>query len=183
MGRRLWITAIALLASLALTSVARADRLDDLLAPESVCPGQSDVSLPVKTQVAAMRCMHGYARQEAGRQRLRKNHDLGYSARHKARDIRRCQSFSHTACGRDAFYWPQKAGYLTGAWGAAENLAYGSSGSGSPRVMMSAWLHSEEHRDSLLDPNYRELGIGMVRGSYKGTPDVEFWVAHFGYHG
>jgi uncharacterized protein YkwD len=178
------ITFLCLLTCLALTApAAKADGLDQLLAPESACPGQTDTGQSIRAQVSTMLCMHRYARHEAGVKGIHRVRSLNRSARNKARDIRRCQSFSHTACGRDAFYWFAKVGFLRGSYGVAENLAFGSSQSGDVRMMMDAWLHSPEHRRSLLDSEYRDVGIGMVRGSYQGYGDVQFWVAHFGYHG
>lgn len=49
------------------------------------------------------------------------------------------------------------AGY---AWNAAaENIA---SGSGSAAGVMEQWLNSSGHRANILDPDYRELGIGYA---------------------
>jgi uncharacterized protein YkwD len=129
-----------------------------------------------------MVCMHRYARRAANRRRVHRIKPLIRSARRKARDIRRCQSFSHSACGRNAFYWFDRVGYLKGNFGVAENLSFGSDDAGNVRSMMSAWLDSNGHRRALLDRRYRGVGIGMVQGSYKGFDNVQFWVAHFGYH-
>lgn len=47
------------------------------------------------------------------------------------------------------------------------------------RYTMSGWLHSDGHRQSLLNPGFRHVGFGVVRGSYKGY-NVRVWTAHFG---
>jgi uncharacterized protein YkwD len=181
MARRLTVTLLFLVAGLALAAPAQAERFDRLLAPESVCPNQTEVDRSLRRQVATMRCLHRYARRRAGRRALYRSRRLRRSARAKARDIRRCQSFSHTACGRDAFYWFRRFGFARGAFGIAENLAFGSGDAGSPRSMMSAWLHSDGHRQALLDGDYRVAGFAVVRGRYEGYDRVQFWVAHFGY--
>ena len=155
---------------------------DSLLAPESACPGQSDVSLPAATQVQTMICMHRWARDQKGLSGLHISKQLRSSSARKARDIRRCQDFSHDACGRDAFYWFKRVGFMRGAYGAGENLELGNSDAATVRGAMSAWLNSDEHRNVLLASSFDAVGISMVSGTFKGYSDVAIWVAHFGYH-
>src|SRR5262249_39722821 len=99
---------------------------DFLLAPESACPGQSDASLPRSQQVMTMVCMYDWARAREGVGGLRVVRQLRASSARKAHDIKRCHQFSHEACGRPAFYWPQHLGFFRGSAGLAENLALGS---------------------------------------------------------
>src|SRR4030066_762830 len=49
---------------------------------------------------------------------------------------------------------------------AGENLArdFGDAGSA-----VSAWMNSPTHRDNIMNPNYREIGIGVVEGNLAGT--------------
>jgi uncharacterized protein YkwD len=156
---------------------------DNLLAPESACPGQSDQSLPVAVQEQTMVCMHNWARGQKGLQALRPAKQLRSSSHKKARDIRRCQQFSHEACGRNAFYWFQRVGFLRGRYGAGENLAFGQGTLGTVRDTMSAWLNSDIHRSVLLTSSFDDVGISVVDGKLQGHPGVAIWVAHFGYHG
>ena len=160
---------------------ASAHHRDRLLAPKSVCPKQTDRSLRVKRQQAIMRCMHNYARKKRGKGTLRAQRKLTWSARRKAEEILKCQQFSHNACGREAFYWMRRTGFMRGCYGANENLALGSGRKGSVRRVMSSWLHSDGHRRALLHGRHRKFGIGMVRGSYRGLRRVQVWAAHFGY--
>ena len=155
---------------------------DSLLAPESACPGQSDASLPVPTQVQTMVCMHRWARAQRGLSGLHVSKQLRSSSARKARDIRRCQDFSHDACGRDAFYWFKRVGFLRGFFGAGENLEFGNGEAATVRGAMSAWLNSDDHRDVLLTPSFDDVGIGFASGTFKGYSGVAIWVAHFGYH-
>ena len=155
---------------------------DSLLAPESACPGQSDASLPDATQVHTMVCMHRWARAQQGLSGLHISKQLRSSSARKARDIRRCQDFSHDACGRDAFYWFKKVGFFRGSWGAGENLEFGNGEAGTVRGAMSAWLNSDEHRSVLLTPSFNDIGISVVTDKFMGYSGVSIWVAHFGYH-
>lgn len=176
------VLACALLTPLGLgTGSAGAGHYDRLLAPRSACPNQTDRSLPIARQERIMRCMHRYARQKEGRGGIRKLRMLQHSSAKKAQDILDCEDFDHEACGRDSFYWFRKVGFSRAdCYGMAENIALGSRDGGSAREMMSAWLHSGDHRRTLLSSRYRRFGIGMVRGRYKGHL-VQVWVAHFGY--
>ena len=151
---------------------------DPLLAPVSACPGQTDLRASRKRQVRAMVCLHRYAREHAGLAQLHTSKKLRWSARRKAQDLVRCQEFSHSACGRDAFYWFHRVGFTHGSWGAGENLAMGTGELGTARSNMLAWLRSPPHRQILLSPSFRQVGIGMVRGRRRSA---RYWVAHFGY--
>jgi uncharacterized protein YkwD len=155
---------------------------DSLLAPESACPGQSDASLQPAARAQVMVCMHNWARAQEGLQPLGLSKPLRVSSSRKARDIRRCQQFSHEACGRNPFYWFRRVGFLRGSYGAGENLATGPAATWTVRETMSHWLNSDEHRSVLLMPSFNEVGISEVTGRLEGQRGMAIWVAHFGYH-
>ena len=156
--------------------------LDDLLAPESACPGESDLSAPPAAAAETMVCLHNYARAQSGLAPLHVDKQLKASSLRKARDIKHCQQFSHNACGRDAFYWVRKVGFLKGTAGAGENLALGTGTVAEPRETMQNWLNSPVHRSVLLTPSFDEVGISVVPGKVRGIRGTAaIWVAHFGF--
>jgi uncharacterized protein YkwD len=62
----------------------------------------------------------------------------------------------------------QSVGYIAGGlqrWIVAENLAWGVDLHGSPAKIASAWMHSPEHRSTLLMGDLREIGVGFNRGT------------------
>ena len=61
------------------------------------------------------------------------------------------------------FYSP--SGYAT--WTAGENLLYNTA-SIDADTAIQAWLDSPPHRDNMLDPEWREVGIGSVHASTAG---------------
>ena len=129
-----------------------------------------------------MRCMHNYARAKAGRGALASNSLLASSSDAKTGDMMRCAQFSHTACGRETLYHVKRVGYTSGGcWGAAENIAWGSGSRGSVRSIMSAWLHSDGHRTNILNGRYREIGVGLRKGTFQGYSSAQVWTAHLGY--
>jgi uncharacterized protein YkwD len=173
--------AVAAIALLAPSSASATGEWDHLVAPESICPGQSDVAAGATAQEQAMVCLHRYARAQSGLPGLHIAKQLKASAMRKAKDIKHCQSFSHQACGRDAFYWVERMKFFRGRSGAGENLAMGSGDAGSPRAMFTSLLESEGHREVMLSPTFESFGINMLQTGFRGYSGVQIWVVHFGY--
>src|SRR5438876_751039 len=76
------------------------------IAPESACPGESNVG---SAQVVLV-CMTTYARSAHGAGAVVANSKLMAAAASKAQDIINC-GFSHTACGHAFDYWMTTEGY------------------------------------------------------------------------
>ena len=66
------------------------------------------------------------------------------------------------------------AGYDWRAIG--ENIAEGQT---SVEEVMDTWMHSPGHRRNILDPDFKELGIGLAFGNSAGGWRVE-WAQAFG---
>ena len=52
---------------------------------------------------------------------------------------------------------------------AGENIAWGEGPLGTPAQIVVAWMHSEGHRTNILDPDFRQIGLGIVAGTPRGT--------------
>jgi len=156
--------------------------LEELIAPETACPGQSDASLDVASQEATMGCMINFARSKAGDAGLAPFTALDDSSADKAGDIIQCDEFSHTACGRPFTYWLEQDGYVQpgGCWGAGENLAWGIGELSTVRAILTAWVHSPDHLANMLTASFDHFGVGMEVGPLNGYPDAHIWVTHFG---
>lgn len=177
---------VALLAAIALVAVVgptQALKIRRLMAPPSVCKHQRSRTDSAAIQEQAMRCMTNFARRHAGRHRLGDVSRLDRSAGHKSRDIVRCDSFSHYACGRDFTFWMRRVGYIpTSCWRAGENIAWGSGGRGTVRSIFRTWMHSPGHRENILARGYGHLGVGLDVGSLSRHRRAHVWVQHFGEH-
>jgi uncharacterized protein YkwD len=46
-----------------------------------------------------------------------------------------------------------------------ENIAWGDGGLASPAAIMDGWMHSPGHRENILRPGFREVGIGVSLGN------------------
>jgi uncharacterized protein YkwD len=79
------------------------------------------------------------------------------------------------------WYWPGP-GYSS--WSAGENLAWGAPGINASQTV-SRWMASPGHRANILNPAWRNIGVGAVhvqdpRGYYASWEDVTIVAAEFG---
>ena len=148
---------------------ARGDRRDGVGAGAS-CPDQTLAPAPATLAglAAAQLCLLNGERADAGLPPLKLNAKLSAAARAHAADLVTGQYFSHT--GRDGSTIRTRldaAGYLprTGGWAIGENLAWGTGALATPGSIMRAWMNSPGHKENILNPEYREIGIGIVTGN------------------
>lgn len=128
-----------------------------------------------------MVCLTNFARRESGRVAYRTDAGLLSSASAKAADILRCDSFSHSACGRPFNWWIDRR-YVDDSrcWQAGENIAWATGQLGTPRQIFKAWMNSPGHRAAILSRQYREIGVGFRIGSLGEWDSARVWVQHFG---
>ena len=94
--------------------------------------------------------------------------------------------FSHYGPGGDSpLDRVQAQGYIAGSdqWQVGETLAWGNGPLSTPRSIVDGWMASPEHVAVLLDPAFREIGIGIRFGApVSPTPDGEnvTYAADFG---
>jgi len=153
-----------------------------LIAPPTACPNQTNASAPAAVQEQSMRCMTDFARTQAGLPDLGDSAQLDLSAQEKTTDVLRCDSFSHSACGREFTYWIRQAGYISeSCWHVGENLAWGVGRYGTVRSIFQAWMRSPDHRHNILG-DYEDLGLNLQVGELEGHAGAYVWTAHFGSH-
>jgi uncharacterized protein YkwD len=117
-------------------------------------------------------------RAETGAPPLTLDPRLGEAAQRHAEDMLRRSYYDHESLEglrpRDRV---AQAGYRAGL--VAENIARGPT---SVEEVMSAWMQSRGHRSNLLNPAFREMGVGCAVGhSATGTVgDTVLWVQDFG---
>jgi len=169
------------LTGLGIASPAAGEGPGRLIAPPSLCPGQSRLDASAEAQEATMRCMTDFARVQAGLAKLTATPELEQSAGDKAGDILLCDSFSHDACGRDFTYWMRQTGYISPSqcWRAGENLAWGTGGYGAVRAIFRAWMSSPGHRENILG-DFDQIGISLRIGALAGQTGTHVWTEHFG---
>lgn len=92
---------------------------------------------------------------------LKVNQELENAAVEKSKDMLFRNYFDHYAFGQTPWMFIIRAGYNYSI--AGENLAKGFSTS---EGVVNAWMNSASHRENILNPQYQEIGVGVVKGSF-----------------
>jgi uncharacterized protein YkwD len=104
---------------------------------------------------------------------------LTKAARRHGRDMAVNDYFSHTSQdGTTSRERMLRAGYPSAGW-TGENIAWGYP---TADDVFDAWYTSPGHRDNMLSPNYRAIGVaGPVEPAWDFSGDVRLvWVTDFG---
>lgn len=93
------------------------------------------------------------------------NSQLESAANSKAEDMFNDQYFAHVSpSSRTPWDFISSAGYNYVY--AGENLAIGYD---NTVELQNAWMNSPDHRENILNPNYREIGIVAINRIYQGN--------------
>lgn len=130
--------------------------------------------------------LHNEARAEHGVRRLCVRQDLMVAAQEHAEDMIRRDFYAHeTPEGLTSGDRIARAGYPFATYGENNNRVSGGYG-GKPgrddlREAFEGWMGSPGHRDNLLNPAFREVGIGLSTGRYAPeTGTTTMYVVDFG---
>ncbi len=103
-------------------------------------------------------------RKENGLNELQPNQILNQVARAKANDLLHRQYWSHyDPEGRNIKYFLNEFNYTF--YVAGENLAKDFY---SHIDVVNAWMNSPSHRQNILEPRYKEIGVAVVEGNFLG---------------
>ena len=136
-----------------------------------------------RTLVRATHCLLNQERRARRLRKLRLNGRLSRAALLHARDMARRNYFSHESLTGASFLDRiKRTGYLRTAdsWSVGENIAWGSGRYSTPRAIVRSWMQSPGHRANVLQPRFRERGIGVVRASPHGSSHAATYAAEFG---
>ena len=164
----------ALVAALALAAPAAA----------LACPNQNEEPTAISLDAAASStfCLLNEQRARHGVPALRRNKRLDLASERHARSMAAHHFFEHgNFVGRI-----RAANYLRGArsWTVGENIAWGSSVLSTPAEIVDAWMHSPGHRANILRRGFREIGIGIARGTpMRSLSDGATYATDFGTRG
>jgi uncharacterized protein YkwD len=174
--------AAALLAALALALAPSSAHADP------ACPGsdlQPDATNIVATEGATL-CLVNIERTSRGLGALAPSSVLLAAALEHSHDMVDNGFFSHDSSSGDDFegriirfrYAPTNI-----LWVAGENLAWGTLSLSTPASIVDSWMHSPEHRDNILNGDYKELGVGIVPSTPEGDVNGATYTADFGAKG
>lgn len=101
--------------------------------------------------------------------------ELSRAAYGKAEDMLIQQYFDHIGPDRRQLAdWLKSTGYNYAI--AGENLAIGFD---NAETVVDAWTRSKTHYANMIDPDFKEIGVGVVSGNYEGN-DTTFVTQMFG---
>ena len=137
-----------------------------------------------KTAAKAARCLIDVVRRRHGVGGLEAKTQLHDSAKSHTRRMLQSGCFSHRCSGEpDLVSRVTAADYLPCScrWTVAENLAWGMRRHATPAAIVDAWMDSPPHRETLLRPGLRDLGIAVRSGrpGARSAPGATF-TANFG---
>jgi uncharacterized protein YkwD len=142
------------------------------------------VTAQVRRFTRSVLCLHNVERRAHGLQPLRGSRTLHRAAVRHARDMVRKHYFGHVSFGgRTVIDRVARTGYGRRRYSAGENIFYGMPPRPTPGRVVAAWMASAGHRHQLLNPAWRDLGIGaLMRPPFGGRGGVTV-VAVFGARG
>jgi uncharacterized protein YkwD len=152
---------VALGATFAGTAAARSD---GGACGESTAP---PTQLTLHQMQTSELCLINRARAHYGLQPLEYNADLRDSALGHSDSMVTHRYFAHEGPGGTVDGRIARAGYLAHAqaFTIGENIGGGrGSHYGSPMAIFKEWMHSPPHRENILDPHFRDAGVGVARG-------------------
>jgi uncharacterized protein YkwD len=154
----------------------------------SNCPNAgalpTQISIPAYND--AIHCLLDDTRESNGLRPLVGDDNLAAAATGHSSAMKTESYFGHDSPNGGAFSDRiADTGFMRGArrWLVGENIAWGSIALGTPQALMTAWMNSPPHRENILEPIYREIGVGTVWGSPSSPnmPAAAIDTTDFGY--
>jgi len=153
-------------------------------ATASACPNANASPNEVSLNVAesATFCLLNRERTTRGIRKLRRDARLDLASARHARSMAAHNFFEHgNFVGRI-----RSANYLRGvrSYRLGENIAWGSGSLSTPAEIVDAWMRSPGHRANILQRGFREIGIGIARGTpHRSYSDGATYATDFGTRG
>jgi uncharacterized protein YkwD len=113
-------------------------------------------------------CLMNAMRANAGVAPLQQQDQLAQASVGHSQDMVTNKYFAHDSQdGRDVVARLKQVGYIptSGSWVIGENLVWGAGALATPTALVNAWMNSPPHRENLLSPDFREVGMGLTYGT------------------
>ena len=124
--------------------------------------------------------LHSQARASNGLATLCVSEILTQAAQYHSQEMIDQGYFSHNSYNGESYSARLERFGYNSYTKVAENIAWGSGSLASPEYIFRSWLESSDHRANILDPDYREIGIGTATGEYEGYSDSTVYTVDFG---
>lgn len=163
-------TLLAVFAGILATAALAASLLSANPATASEAPCGDSTAAPQQLDLQQMRssvlCLINRIRGRYGLHPLADNKALRASASAHSTSMVVHGFFAHEGPGGSMDHRISRAGYLTaaGAFVIGEDIGGGDDLAGSPMSVVRSWMNSPPHRENILDPQFRDVGVGVARG-------------------
>jgi uncharacterized protein YkwD len=120
-------------------------------------------------------CLINEQRAAYGLRPVMPNASLRQAALSHSDEMVRQGYFEHTSPAGVTFVDRIEAtGYTRGArvWEVGENLVWGTGPLSTPQSLVTSWMNSPPHRENLLRPRFREIGIAAAVGTPESRRDT-----------
>lgn len=129
-------------------------------------------SLTAKRYEAAITCLVNETRRAGAAGAVQSESRLRRAAARHNRSMVSGSFFSHRdPGGRDPADRAEAAGYTRGAkrWVVSENIAWASGDQSSPNAVVATWILSPSHRETMMNPGFRDFGIAVTMDAPAST--------------
>jgi uncharacterized protein YkwD len=146
-------------------------------ASASSCPNTDVqvIGLAQSQMESSIGCLINEQRAAYGIRPVQPNADLRQAALSHSNEMVSQGYFEHTSPAGVSFLDRiETTGYIHGvrSWVVGENLVWGSGPLSTPQALVTAWMNSPPHRENLLRPRFREIGIAAVVGTPEKGSDL-----------
>jgi len=135
-------------------------------AQAAACPSAAQPvgTAPAATVEAAVACLINGERADRGLVAVERAGALEAAAGRHAADMVARRYFAHVSpTGGTVDKRARRAGYLTApCWVVGEDLGWAPPGAATAQAVVDAWMGSPSHRAVIVDPAFRDIGIGLV---------------------
>lgn len=140
-------------------------------APASAAPCKYRNSKPKTSNLpkvrAAVRCLVNRERSKRGIAKLKYSSALTKAAQGHSENMVSEEFFDHVAPDGSTHTSRINAAGYPGTY-VGENIAWGSGSYATPRRIVAGWMNSSGHRANILNPQYRDHGVGIAIGNPNG---------------
>jgi uncharacterized protein YkwD len=106
------------------------------------------------------------------------------AARAHSREMLTDDYFAHESWNGESLsarlvrYGYSRTGYSS--WAVGEVIAWGKGVYSAPAAVFHMWMSSSAHRAVILTGRWRDIGLGIVQGNYRGLKGVYMYTVDFG---
>lgn len=154
------------------------------------CDPTASTTVPDATTLSAARtatvCLVNAERTQRGLRPVVARAELSTASSGLAKDMVARDFFDHVdPDGATMVDRLRRAGWMprSGSWSAGENIAWAGGSGATPQQIVADWMGSAGHRANILQPSFREIGIGIALGAPVANVGMSAatYVTDFGY--